>query len=219
MWLRELWENAAKAGWSSGQLLERHKVELIPHYAEQLGWTPVGTRAGEGPVSVLRPVGQTRARAETMSAVHGLGAQPLHVDGSHMLRPPDIVVLFSEEPNETPTRIWKPEARGRNQEAAQHGLFLVGSGRSAFVAPALDRDGRLWRYDPVIMRPADERARTIAAHLDSTSVLHAQDVRWEGENGVLVIDNRKTMHGRAALAEGDEARKLIRMAFYLGDKN
>jgi len=47
-------------------------------------------------VSVLRPQEQGQAHPYSISAVHGLGEQPLHVDGSHMFRPPDVVVLVSE---------------------------------------------------------------------------------------------------------------------------
>lgn len=209
--LGEMWEEARSSGWASGQLARAHLVDFIPHYAEQLGWAAVSTRTGEGPVSVLRPVDQTEARAETMSAVYGLDAQPLHVDGSHLVRPPDVIILFSEEPNSTPTRFWKPEWGGWNPDAARHGIFTVGTGRSTFLAPAVDRDG--WRYDPVIMKPADGRARNIADFFNSESYLQAEEVPWDGENCVLVVANRQVLHGRAAVAEGDGERQLVRMAF------
>ena len=208
----DFWKDAEKDGWSAGRWGAGDPSGTIPFLARQAGWEPVGTRAGEGPVSTLRPVTQTEARSESMSAIHGLKAQPLHIDGSHMLRPPDIVLLFSAAPNATPTRLWKPGRQDFRKDAARNGLFMVGHGRSAFLAPALDSDG--WRYDPVIMRPADERARSIATELDEGSERHATEVSWDHENAILVVANRKVLHGRAAVPEGDKDRKLIRMAFY-----
>lgn len=206
-----MWNEARRSGWAMGQLPYARRMDLIPYYAGQLGWEAVGTRAGEGPVSVLRPRDQAEARAETMSAVYGLDAQPLHVDGSHMIRPPEVIILVSEEPNGTPTRIWKPEPQGLDWDAARHGVFTVGAGKSAFLAPALEPDG--WRYDPVIMKPADERARQVADHLNSEPNLKATEVPWDEENSVLVVANRLVMHGRAAVSESDRGRKLVRMAF------
>lgn len=208
----DFWKDAEKDGWSVGQWTSSDPFTTLSHLARQAGWEAVGTRAGEGPVSTLRPVTQAEAREESMSAVHGLNAQPLHVDGSHMLRPPDIVLLFSAAPNATPTRLWKPGRSRFSRDAALNGLFMVGHGRSAFLAPALDLDG--WRYDPVIMRPADERARSIANGLDAGSDRDATEVSWDRKNTMLIIANRKVLHGRAAVTDGDEERKLIRMAFY-----
>ena len=43
----------------------------------------------------------------------------------------------------------------------------------------------------------------------------AEAVTWEwtGAGQVLVVDNRRALHARAAVAEGDMDRELIRVAF------
>jgi hypothetical protein len=219
--LKALWAAAGTNGWAKGELADGNFGGFLSYAAAQAGWVPVGTRAGEGPVSTLRPVTPSEARVESMSAVHGLQDQPLHVDGSHMLRPPDVVVMFSREPNATPTRVWKPNIPDLDVDAARHGLFIVGAGRSTFLAPILDTQGATsrFRYDPVIMRPADERASNIAAQIDRESRRQAQDLRWDKANSVVVIANRRVLHGRAAVADTDRDRKLIRMAFYVGETN
>ncbi|WP_395928550.1 TauD/TfdA family dioxygenase [Arthrobacter sp. RT-1] len=94
----------------------------------------------------------------------------------------------------------------------RHGVFVVGSGPWAFLSSVWD--GERLRYDPVIMEPGDARARTAAAYLNSMQAA-ATAFRWEEPNTILVIDNRRVLHGRAKVAEGDDGRALVRKAFYV----
>lgn len=64
------------------------------------------------------------------------------------------------------------------------------------------------------MEPGDARARTAAKYLGS--VQEATPFQWEEPNTILVIDNRRVLHGRAKVSEGDNDRKLVRKAFYVG---
>lgn len=209
--LNELWAEAKKSGWASSS----GSTYLLDYYAEQQGWKGVETRAGEGTTSVLRPTRPAAAKPKSISAVHGLNEQPLHVDGSHLPTPPDAIVLFSEAPNDTPTNLWHFNPIS-NREAPitdlRHGIFLVGSGPWAFLSSAWD--GERLRYDPLIMEPGDARARTAAKYLGS--VQEATPFQWEEPNTILVIDNRRVLHGRAKVSEGDNDRKLVRKAFYVG---
>ncbi|GAP53525.1 hypothetical protein AHiyo6_00900 [Arthrobacter sp. Hiyo6] len=138
-----------------------------------------------------------------------------------MFRPPDVVVLTSENPSNTPTNLWR--FRGAHQvpfDSLCHGLFVVGSGRFAFLSPALEETnrGRKLRYDPTVMVPADARAHAAAEYLnDARSDAFA--FRWSEPDSILVIDNRSVLHGRAALAEGDMGRQLTRHAFYLPEES
>ncbi|MEV4954170.1 TauD/TfdA family dioxygenase [Paenarthrobacter nitroguajacolicus] len=209
--LNGLWEKAKESGWASSS----GASYLFEHYAEQQGWKGVETRAGEGTTSVLRPTSRAAAHPRSISAVHGLDEQPLHVDGSHLPLPPDAVVLFSEAPTVTPTNLWHFDPT-RNREAPvsdmRHGIFVVGSGPWAFLSTAWD--GERLRYDPVIMEPADARARAAAAYLNSVQTAFTP-FQWEAPNTILVIDNRRVLHGRAKMAEGDDDRKLVRKTFYV----
>ncbi|WP_417373697.1 TauD/TfdA family dioxygenase [Glutamicibacter protophormiae] len=219
--IKDLWSAAKETGWAMESWTDVNPCVNIQYLAKLAGWIPVGTRAGEGPVSNLRPVSQSEARAKTMSSVYGLQSQPLHVDGSHMLRPPDIIVLFSAEPSTTPTRIWKPTPNEIDRDAACHGLFLIGTGRSAFLAPLAETMGKDWkyRYDPVIMKPADDRARAVAKFFDEESNQKSIQIKWKEPNMLLLIHNRRVLHGRGAVADTDHDRTLLRMAFYTGENS
>lgn len=213
---KSLWSEAVRSGWASGPL--KHSVGIE---ARLCGWIPVATRAGDQEISVLRPRDQGQAHPHSISAVHGLGEQPLHVDGSHMFRPPDVVVLVSEAASSTPTNLWRLPGTREHQhiDSLWNGLFVVGSGRFAFLSPALEETsgGRKLRFDPTIMEPADARAHEAARYLrgakDDSYAFH-----WTEPNSVLVINNRAVLHGRAALALGDVDRKLTRHAFYLQER-
>lgn len=216
MQLKSLWSEAVQNGWASGPL--KHSVGIE---ARLCGWIPVATRDGDQEASVLRPRDKGQAHPHSISAVHGLGEQPLHVDGSHMFRPPDVVVLVSEAPSPTPTNLWRLPGTSEQQDidSLWNGLFVVGSGRFAFLSPALEETsgGRKLRFDPTIMEPADARAHEAARYLraaqDDSYAFH-----WTEPNQALVINNRAVLHGRAALAPGDADRKLTRHAFYLQER-
>jgi hypothetical protein len=89
-------------------------------------------------------------------------------------------------------------------------MFLVHNGPASFFSPALS-DGR-YRYDPGCMTACDERARQVEEYFMS-QLAEAATCEWTGTNQVLVVDNRRALHARAALSEGDTDRELIRVAF------
>ena len=215
MILKDLWSEAKQKGWAAGT----GELSGLDRQAAAIGWEAVATRSGEGTTSVLRPVTRAAANPRSISAVHGLDEQPLHVDGSHMPTPPDAIVLFCKTPNETPTKLWHFPGRRAVPSmrppvsSLVHGIFVVGSGTWAFLAPALE-GGRL-RYDPTIMEPADARARGAADYLKSVQA-DAFTVHWQEPNTFLVINNTSVLHGRASVAEGDTDREVVRKAFRIG---
>ncbi|BCW44721.1 hypothetical protein StoSoilB5_19050 [Arthrobacter sp. StoSoilB5] len=212
MILKDLWNEAKQKGWAVGTG-ELRELDL---QSSACGWDAVATRNGEGPTTVLRPVTRTAANPRSISAIHGLNEQPLHVDGSHMPTPPDAIVLFCKTPNQTPTKLWQFVGRRALPSVRppvgdfEHGIFVVGSGPWAFLAPALE--GKRLRYDPTIMEPADARARGVAEYFKSIQV-NALSFNWEEPNTFLVIDNRSVLHGRATVTEGDTERVLVRKTF------
>lgn len=191
----------------------------IKRQAGRLGWIEVAIRKGDSTVTKLRPTTQEQANPSSLSATHGRGEQPLHTDGAHLSEPPDVVLLYAEEPNETPTLLWTPEIRGEGQPPlvpgrpshAADGVFLVRSGNDRFLTTAYT-DANGYRYDPGCMTPCDQRARSVVRHFQEaqTSALrHA----WSLPNQVLVINNHNVLHARAAVSEEDTGRVLTRIAY------
>ncbi|KSU55458.1 hypothetical protein AS029_05450 [Microbacterium enclense] len=148
-----------------------------------------------------------------MSAVYGLEEQPLHTDGAHLHRPPDVIALCASEPSATPTIVWAGSSTYPTVPAyARSGIFTVRTKQGSFLTSAVD-GGRI-RYDPVCMSPSDGMAREAVGYFTSLRA-SAEEHHWDSPNLVLLIDNRRCLHARSAVAEGDETRRLERLTFRL----
>jgi hypothetical protein len=211
--LAELLVAAKPVGWATAS----GSIAAVRSEAHRLGWREVSSRTGDPPVDVLRPTTQADANPHSLSAIYGLGQQPLHTDGAHVEdEPPDVVVLAATEPNRTPTRLWCGRTgwfyANSLPEFANHGVFLVSSGTETFFATAR-ANGRI-RYDPGCMTPCDLRARQVVEFVHAANA-QAVEHHWTEPGQLLLIDNRQTLHARAAVAEGDAERTIARVAFRL----
>lgn len=178
----------------------------------QRRWMAAPQKGGER-ISTLRPMEQHQAPSRTLSAVHGLGQQPLHTDGAHLRRSPDVVVLHAKDPNATATAIWRLDQEFPS--ALQSGVFTVRGDGGSFLSHAWS--GQRLRFDPVCMSPADRLAKEARAFLEAqrdAAHIHL----WTSPNTLLFIDNKRSLHGReAVLAESDaESRVLERATYFLG---
>lgn len=178
----------------------------------------IGSQVTQGrgqKVNSLSPLSKERAPAKSLSAVFGLGAQPLHTDGAHLPEPPDIIVLFCETTSSTPTVVWKRPVWP--PEFVRYGLFTVRGNGASFIAPAFDRTRT--RFDPVCMSPADAYA-TEAVSYFAEQRAEAYVHQWDEPNTMLFIDNRNALHAREAILDEDDAknRKIDRLAFKVESK-
>src|SRR5690348_3463257 len=206
---------AARAkGWATGP----GDVESIRKQAASLGWAEAAPRRGDTAVSVLHPVTESAAHPNSLSAVYGLGQQPLHTDGAHLQVPLDVLVFICDRPSATSTRLWRPDVLARRRRplsttsALSHGMFLVRNGRDSFYAPVLSGSG--YRYEPGCMTPCDARAREVQEYFEQQLSRASAHVWSAGQ--VLVVDNRRALHAQSAVAEGDLERELTRIAFRIG---
>lgn len=219
--LAKLAKTAHSSGWAVGTM-SRTEARWG---ARSLGWEEVATRQGDSPVAVLRPTASEDAHPNSLSAQHGLGEQPLHTDGAHLLQRPHYVVLHAAEANGTPTLIWSYVSKVTNANSPRQqmptavfgGIFVVRSGSTRFLAHAFDhRTG--YRYDPGCMTPADQRAHEAARYFTDLQG-QADRHEWTEPNQVLVINNRRALHARAAVAEDDTHRELTRIAYRVKAKS
>jgi hypothetical protein len=181
---------AQEHGWASGS----SDIDSIRKQAALLGWLEIPPRKGDAAVSVLRPVGTDAAHPRSLSATYGLGQQPLHTDGAHLPDPPELIVLISQRPNATPTRLWLDNTHGRQGDipwdALKHGMFLVHNGPDSFYAPV--RSGRRYQYDPGCMTPCDARAREVQRYF-TDHLTKAETYDWSDAAQVLVVDNHHVL--------------------------
>jgi hypothetical protein len=203
--LNEAFASAFARGWA---------ICAIPldsaRWALQLEAIGVPTRRDGPAIGNLEPRTLELAHPRSLSAKYGLTAFPLHTDGAHLPRPPDLTILEAATETEVPTLLYDLGS-GRLPNDVDHalsnGVFSVGGGTSSFYAHVIDQHG-LVRYDPGCMFPVDPTARTAAAWL-ADAAASATEHHWKpGES--LVIANRRCLHGRPGVAENTD-RTLRRL--------
>ena len=62
------------------------------------------------------------------------------------------------------------------------------------------------------MTARDARARRVEEYFTG-QLAEVATFEWTSAGQVLVVDNRRTLHSRTAVADGDMDRELIRVAF------
>lgn len=172
-----------------------------------------GTSSNE---RVLVPYEAAKAPRRSLSAVYGLGEQPLHSDGAHLRVPPDVVVLHSAVPTPTSTVVWTPALHGDDAlpASARDGIFTVRGNGESFLAVARDRRGL--RFDPVVMSPGDAFARETVAYLDAVRT-RSEVHLWDEPDLLLFIDNRRALHARDEVLDA-ETRSISRIVYHWGEK-
>lgn len=186
-------------------------LDEVEAAARELGWTAVPTRPGDADRTTLRPTSSGMAHPRSLSAVYGLGEQPLHTDGAHHLQPPDIVVLQSPAGSLTGTALWAPleVTEAISVDAWTNGLFIVSSGGRTCLAPALCA-GQL-RFDPGCMTPADNLARQVVTEAKAARAT-CHSFAWDAPGTTLFINNRHTLHARNAVTARED-RRIVRIAY------
>lgn len=200
----------SKKGWSR----QTATVDQLRRAALQDGLRGA-YRAGSNE-RVLVPYEVDKAPRRSLSAVYGLGAQPLHTDGAHLRVLPDVILLHCSEPSTTSTLVWTLSRQGENAvpSAARQGVFTVRGSGESFLASALDQSGL--RFDPVVMSPGDALARETADYFrEARSRAHVHE--WDEPNSVLFIANRKALHAREAVSDA-ETRAITRIAYTWGSR-
>ncbi|MFG1652930.1 TauD/TfdA family dioxygenase [Micromonospora sp. NPDC049275] len=67
------------------------------------------------------------------------------------------------------------------------------------------------------MAPCDERARRTVQFFEE-AFAHAYRHEWSAASQLLMIDNRSSLHARAAVDASDNGRILRRVCFYLPEE-
>lgn len=185
--------------------------------ALRLGWHGAALRSGEPDNSVLRPLSITEAHPNSLSSRYGLEAQPLHTDGAHLRRPPDVVILHNRTTSRTSTALWSPDNAQAviNENAWRSGIFTVATGRHKFLASALDQSAL--RLDPGCMTPADQLAREVLQEAQDART-NCTEFAWSTPGTTLVINNRRALHARNPVDPGDLERRIHRATFHLQER-
>jgi hypothetical protein len=188
-------------------------VNAVEQICSNLG-TVVHGRGGVE-LETIAPFPRELAHPRSLSALHGLGTFPLHVELSHRIRPCRYVVLACLNPgipSVATALLDRNQLAFSSDEKAmlRNAVVLVRSGRRSFYSSILPADEAWMRFDIGCMEAFDARGRTAIEMVEerltrSSPTLH----RWIA-GGILVIDNWRVLHGRTS-AEGAVGRRLSRM--------
>ncbi|OKX82253.1 hypothetical protein AUO95_06270 [Corynebacterium glutamicum] len=91
------------------------------------------------------------------------------------------------------------------------GIFVINSGQERWLGSGWDDQGI--RFDPGCMAPADAFARQFSTAIQDSPEEEVESISWDKPGKVLLLRNRRVLHGRAAVAAGDIDRCLQRIAF------
>lgn len=188
-------------------------VNAVERICITLGTTVHGRGGVE--LETIAPSPRELAHPRSLSALHGLGAFPMHVELSHRTRPCRYVVLACLNPGTPPVAtglLHRDQLAFSSDERAllRNAVVLVRSGRRSFYSSILPADEAWMRFDTGCLEALDARGRAAIELVEkrltrSTPTLH----HWIA-GGVLVIDNWRVLHGRTS-AEGAVGRRLMRM--------
>jgi len=209
---------ATETARSNGWYRFKGSVDDIRNAARRQGWSEVANRRGGPLVSTLRPTTHEDSRKCSLSAIHGLGPQPLHTDGAHHRHPPRFIFLVARQPNPVPTLLhhYRLSMDGRHlrPQHLRDGVFVVRSGKENFYTTASLGDGV--RFDPGCMTPCDQRSRAVKQYFADLSAT-AFEFQWSEPDLAVLIDNYAVLHGRGdATGEKNGERTLYRMSFSVG---
>jgi alpha-ketoglutarate-dependent taurine dioxygenase len=185
----------------------------------------LANQRGNGVHQDLIPYTKSSAPQNSMSSFIGTGEQPMHTDRAHSSNPPRYVALYCLEPGDIPcsTYIWRPDCdrllRDRPRPLTSPQWVFRDGDRAAFYAPVLKvhSDAIKLRFDPCCMRPASFCDRTTAAAETLLREYTQQlTINWQ-RGSLLILDNWRCLHARAALNEDGLSRRLRR--WYIGESN
>jgi len=202
-------------GWFTAKIEgdDQQIVNAVEQICCKLG-TVVHGRGGVE-LETIAPSPQELAHPRSLSAVHGLGTLPLHVELSHRIRPCRYVVLACLNPgipSVATALLDRHQLAFSSDEKAmlRNAVVLVRSGRRSFYSSILPADEAWLRFDTGCMEAFDARGRTAIGIVEERLTRSSPTLHHWIAGGILVIDNWRVLHGRTS-AEGAVGRRLLRM--------
>lgn len=192
---------------------ETEIADRLMTFARRVG-TPLPGRNGRL-IEPITPQDEQSAEARSLSAIHGLGEMPLHMDSAHRLKPARLLLIGCVAPGGSRAQTRLVDTRqliftAKEMELLSSAPLLVRTGRRSFYSTVLDRSRPFLRYDPGCMESIDgrgEEALTVMRRALAQTSTHLHD--WvQGE--ILMIDNWRMVHGRTPAAADD--RLLLRVS-------
>lgn len=173
----------------------------------------------------LQPYSRDRAPQNSMSAITGTDAQPMHTDRAHTPHPPRYVALQCIDPGEgrCPTKVWALNGPGLARErppmlSSPQWVFHNRAGTQFYspIMEVLNCRVRI-RFDPLSIYPASfSRDSVASAEACLRSFAKEDEATWE-RGALLLLDNWRCLHARSSGGGRAPSRRLRR--WYIGDRD
>lgn len=172
-------------------------------------------------VQTLRPRDTCTVRSNQYSGNYGLGRFPLHTDLAHWALPPRYFMLrciAGSEDVYTNVVSCAPIINRLGRLALTKAVFRGrrrSLGCSSLVrALSFHEDDEIFRWDPIFLEPLTAHAR------DLSQVMHdygngdpTVNVRLAKPGDTIIVDNWRSLHGRAAVTSAAMTRQVERVYF------
>jgi hypothetical protein len=203
----------AERGYYHGSRWDRGDLLAIAH---ELG-APRGDFRNPEIVRRISPKSSINSKANTLSSRYGLAEFPLHTETAYWTRPARYLVLRCVDPGQgrRPTTIL--DTKLLKLGPTERKLFVnevwkVHSRRPFLCTLMEEINGHIaFRFDPECMLPITRGARrTLAIMTELLAQARVTEIQWSAGE-LLVLDNRRLLHGRGASTLLDEDRVLERV--------
>lgn len=187
--------------------------------AHSLG-TPIPMRRSGALIDELIPEQASETHRNSLSSRHGKGAFPLHTDCAFWVKPPRFLILSAQNDVSAgaPTRLaqsdWLRESPTL-MDRARTAIFKVVNGGRSFLSNIIEQD--LVRLDRDCMIAGSPDSQSLIEDIESAMPnTHVCDLEWSSRLCV-VIDNWRTLHGRAS-CELLVSPRILRRILVMGGK-
>ncbi len=180
--------------------------------ASALGGDPITGRSGSV-LDVLKICDAAQSHAFSLSRVSGAGMQPWHVDGSHLVVPPHLLIIGCQASgggDAPPTQLLRLEDAEISWTAAGREPFLVRNGRASFYSMMTSEDRPWVRFDPGCMTAQTEEGQRLMTGVERSNARPTFSLDWV-PGQILIVDNWRMLHRRGAGAHSG-CRALLRMS-------
>ena len=202
-------------GWrcyATSAATETEIADLLMAFAQRIG-TPLPGRNGKL-IEPITPQNEQSAEARSLSAIHGLGEMPLHMDSGHRLKPARLLLIGCVAPGRSRAQTRLVDTRRliftpKEMELLSSAPFLIRTGRRSFYSTILDRSRPFMRYDPGCMEPIEGRGEEAVNVMQRALAQTSTQLHDWFQGEILMIDNWRMLHGRTPAAA--DGRLLLRV--------
>ena len=187
-------------------------LEAMQEIALRLGGRILPGR-GRAIVEKLKALEPTKAPLRSLSRLSGMGAQPWHVDGSHLIVPPRYLIFGCElvrGVGAPPTQLLRIKDVKSALQGSHSETFMIRNGGSSFYSTIASTERPWLRFDPGCMVARTAQGHAMLAALESMPIQPWLNKEWS-EGDILIIDNWTVLHRRAE-ASGLGHRALLRIS-------